>query len=67
MNYKDGKIEYTLQDVMDYYGINEKIYEIILENDIGLEEFYKILMENYKKDLEKALINYFNDIKNDNN
>lgn len=46
MNYKDGKIEYTLQDAMDYYGINEKIYEIILE---------------------KALINYFNDIKNDNN
>ena len=45
----------------------KKIYEIILEKGIGLEEFYKILMENYKKDLEKALINYFNDIKNDNN
>ena len=67
MNYKDGKIEYTLQDAMDYYGINEEIYEIILEKGIGLEEFYKILMENYKKHLEKALINYFNDIKNDNN
>ena len=67
MNYKDGKIEYTLQDAMNYYGINEKIYEIILEKGIGLEEFYKILMENYKKHLEKALIKYFNDIKSDNN
>ena len=61
--HKDGKIEYTLQDAMNYYGINEGIYEIILEKGIGLEEFYKILMENYKKDLEKALIKYFNDIK----
>ena len=54
MNYKDGKIEYTLQDAMNYYGINEKIYEIILEKGIELEEFYKILMENYKKTSRKS-------------
>ena len=63
MNYKDGKIEYTLKDAMDYYGINEGIYEIILEKGIGLEEFYKILTENYNNTLEQALIKYFNDIK----